>query len=90
MKKLLLIAVLFVSVNSFSQKLTSDYLANEGYQPLKRLSANSHKTLKREFDSYDYVLRKRRIERVIGGTVFGTAFVLFVRGYINTLKVSKS
>jgi len=89
MKKLLFIAVLFVSVNSFSQKLPSDYLADESYQPLKRLSPNSHKTLKREFDSYDYVLRKRRIERVIGGTVFGTALVLFVKGYINTYKLNK-
>ena len=89
MKKLLFIAVLFVSVNSFSQKLTPNYLANESYQPLKRLNANSHKTIKREFDSYDYVLRKRRIERVIGGTLFGTALVLFVKGYINTLRVNK-
>jgi hypothetical protein len=89
MKKLLFIAVLFVSVNSFSQKISSDYLANESYQPLKRLSHNSHKTLKREFDSYDYVLRKRRIERVIGGTVFSTALFFFVRGYINVYRISK-
>jgi hypothetical protein len=89
MKKLLVIAVLFVSVNSFSQKLPSDYLANESYQPLKRLSVNSHKTIKREFDSYDYVSRKRRIERVIGGTMFGTALVFFVKGYINVYRISK-
>jgi hypothetical protein len=88
MKKLLFIAVLFVSVNSFSQKLTPNYLADESYQPLKRLSANSHKTLKREFDSYDYVLRKRRIERVIGGTIFGTALVFFVKGLINTYRIA--
>jgi len=89
MKKLLFISLLFVSVNSFSQKLTSDYSFNEDVVPLKTLSVNDNKKSKKDY-SYDYIKKVARRERIIGGTIFSTALVFFVRGLINTHRLNKN
>jgi hypothetical protein len=88
MKKLLLISLLFVSVNSFSQKLPSDYSYSEDVVPLKTLNVNDYKKSKKDY-SYDYIKKVARRERIIGGTIFSTALVFFVKGMINTYRVNK-
>jgi hypothetical protein len=89
MKKLLFISLLFVSVNSFSQKLSSDNSFNEDIIPLKTLSVNDYKTSKKGYN-VDYVRKVVRRERIIGGTIFSTALVFFVRGAINTYRINKN
>jgi hypothetical protein len=87
MKKLLIVFLLFVSVNSFSQKLPSDYSYNEDNLPLLTNVSYLSKNTKKEYNN-DYTKVVRR-ERIIGGTIFGTAFIFFVRGCIETYRINK-
>ncbi len=88
MKKLLFISLLFVSVDSFSQKLPSDYSYSEDNLPI--LTNNFYGSKKSKKDYYnDYARRSVRRERIIGGTIFGTALVFFIRGCIETYRINK-
>jgi hypothetical protein len=87
MKKLLFSILVFVSTNGFSQKISKsdrDYAFTEIYQLSK---VNIDKSNKKD---YDYAKRAARRERIIGGTIFGTAFVFFVGGLISTYKLNRN
>jgi hypothetical protein len=88
MKKILFISLLFVSVNLFSQKLPSDYSYNEDNLALLTNGFYNGKKSRKDYNT-DYARRTVRRERIVGGTIFGTALVFFIKGCIDTYRINK-
>lgn len=83
MKKLLLFCLLFVSLESFSQTFSNYHLYND-----KLLITTAINSNKKNYNNYATKVARR--ERIIGGTIFGSLLLLFVKGCIDTYKINKN
>ena len=95
MKKLIFTSLLFISVNSYSQTLPSDYSINENNQSLNALNFNTNflnvnnKSKKDDKDFYK-IAKIKNVAFVGTAALFTSLLVMFTKSLVTTIKLNKN